>query len=327
VSKRSLRIIFAGTPEFAASHLKALLGSVHQVVAVYTQPDRPAGRGRKLSASPVKKLAEASGIPVLQPPSLKNEQAQQALANIGADLMIVVAYGLILPREVLDAPAMGCLNVHASLLPRWRGAAPIQRAIEAGDSESGITIMQMDEGLDTGDMLASTRCPIDENTTAASLHDDLAVAGAPLLLNVLDTLPEHLAAGREQDDEQATYAAKISKAEAEIDWHEDAGMLARKIRAFNPFPISYTFSGQERIKVHAATACHDEAATIPPGTIVSTGPEGVFVACGSGQLCMERLQIPGGKALAAGQLLTSRHAPLLATGVSLGRDVPYTDPA
>jgi len=327
VSKRSLRIIFAGTPEFAASHLKALLGSVHEVVAVYTQPDRPAGRGRKLSASPVKKLAEAAGIPVLQPASLRNVEAQQELANIRADLMIVVAYGLILPREVLDAPALGCLNVHASLLPRWRGAAPIQRAIEAGDCESGVTIMQMDAGLDTGKMLASTRCPIDDHTTAASLHDDLAAAGAPLLLTVLDTLPEHLAGGREQDSEQATYAEKISKSEAEIDWSEDAAILARQIRAFNPFPISYTFVGQQRIKVHTARPGDIGAATIPPGTIISAGPKGIFVACGVGQLCIEQLQMPGGKALTAQQLLTSRHALLLTPGVKLGREKTDTGSA
>ncbi|HBQ40108.1 MAG TPA: methionyl-tRNA formyltransferase, partial [Halieaceae bacterium] len=190
-----MRILFAGTPDFAAIHLQELLHSSHEVIGVYTQPDRPAGRGKKLQASPVKQLAQQAGVPVRQPASLRNPDAQAELTGFAADVMVVVAYGLILPQAVLDAPRLGCLNVHASLLPRWRGAAPIQRAIEAGDAETGITIMQMDAGLDTGAMLATARCPIDETTSAASLHDQLATLGAPLLLQVLDDLPTYLAAG------------------------------------------------------------------------------------------------------------------------------------
>ena len=229
-----LRIIFAGTPDFAALHLKELIDSKHQLIAVYTQPDRPAGRGKKLLPGPVKKLALDSGLPVFQPLSLKEEEEQHKLAQLGADVMVVVAYGLILPQAVLDAPRMGCLNVHASLLPRWRGAAPIQRAIAAGDTETGITIMQMDAGLDTGAMLATSRCNIDADTSAATLHDQLAQQGAPLLLEVLNDLPAHQARSRVQDDSLATYAHKILKPEAEIDWHMEARVLDRLIRAFKP---------------------------------------------------------------------------------------------
>ena len=314
----SLRIIFAGTPEFAANHLSSLLQSKHEVVAVYTQPDRPAGRGKKLQASPVKQMAEEAGLPVIQPVSLKTAEAQQELANVGADVMIVVAYGLILPQAVLDAPRIACLNVHASLLPRWRGAAPIQRAIEAGDNESGITIMQMDAGLDTGNMLAKTSCSISDNTTAASLHDELAALGTPLLLEVLESLPEHLASGLKQDDALATYAAKITKAEAQIDWHDSAATLARKVRAFNPFPISYSFVGNDRLKVHAGTPSSGKAAKLPPGTIIDATPEGIVVACGEGLFTITRLQLPGGKALTAQQLLHAKSA-LFAPGVQLGQ--------
>ncbi len=313
----ALRIIFAGTPEFAAIHLGGLLDSRHKLVAVYTQPDRPAGRGKKLQASPVKQLAERVGIPVFQPPSLKSQEEQQKLANIGADLMIVVAYGLILPQAVLDTPAMGCLNVHASLLPRWRGAAPIQRAIEAGDSESGVTIMQMDAGLDTGNMLASARCPINSDTTAASLHDELAALGMPLLLNVLDTLPEHLAGGREQNGELANYATKILKPEAEIDWREDADVIARKVRAFNPFPICFTFLGEERLRVHSAQAAQEPIGAAPPGAILQSAATGIVIACGTGVLCISKLQLPGGKALDAEQMLHARSA-LFTPGTVLG---------
>ena len=313
----SLRIIFAGTPEFAAVHLRGLLDSPHQLVAVYTQPDRPAGRGKKLQASPVKKMAQSAGIAVYQPPSLRDEQAQRQLADLGADVMVVVAYGLILPQAVLDAPRIACLNVHASLLPRWRGAAPIQRAIEAGDSESGITIMQMDAGLDTGNMLAIARCALDEKTTAASLHDQLADMGTPLLLQVLDTLPEHLARGRIQNDELATYASKILKPEAEIDWRESAEIVARKIRAFNPFPISYTMLGDDRLKIHAASPGRESAGAACPGTIVESVATGIFVACGQGQLHISRLQLPGGKALSTEQMLNARSA-LFSPGTVLG---------
>ena len=314
MSTSPLRIIFAGTPEFAATHLDGLLQSEHQVVAVYTQPDRPAGRGKKLQSSPVKKRAEEAGVPVFQPASLKPLEAQQELAHIGADVMVVVAYGLILPQAVLDIPHIACLNVHASLLPRWRGAAPIQRAIEAGDTESGITIMQMDAGLDTGNMLASSRCAINQNSTAASLHDELADIGMPLLLDVLKTLPEHLAAGQQQDGELATYADKILKPEAQINWSEEAVLISRKIRAFNPFPICHTFIGDDRVKIHLAHADHESIERSAPGTIVSADSNGIVVACGDGQLCITGLQLPGGKPLTAEQVLHAKST-LFAPGV------------
>lgn len=318
-----LRILFAGTPEFAAIHLRGLLESEHQLLGVYTQPDRPSGRGKKLQASPVKQMAEAAGIKVFQPASLKNEAAQQELAALGADVMVVVAYGLILPREILDAPRIACLNVHASLLPRWRGAAPIQRAIEAGDAESGITIMQMDAGLDTGNMLATASCAIDHNTTAASLHDQLAELGLPLLLEVLGSLPEHLANGRVQNEELATYATKILKPEAEINWRESAEVVAGKIRAFNPFPISYTFLSGERLKIHAAHARNEAGMAASPGTILTSAPKTIVVACGEGQLHISQLQLPGGKALSAEQLMNAKSA-LFAPGAVLGPNLAGT---
>lgn len=312
-----LRIIFAGTPDFAAMHLRALLDAKHHIVAVYTQPDRPSGRGKKLHPSPVKLVAAHAEIPVYQPLSLRDEQAQTELNELAADLMIVVAYGQILPTAVLSAPRLGCINVHASLLPRWRGAAPIQRAIEAGDAESGVTIMQMDEGLDTGKMLATARCRISALTNAAQLHDELATVGIPALLAVLEQLPQHLAGGEVQDDTLATYAAKILKPEAEIDWQEDAELIARKVRAFNPFPICFSYCGDERIKIHTATA-ETSSSEDKPGTITQANENGIVVACSSGQLCIETLQLPGGKALSAAQVLNAKRDQLY-SGVVLGR--------
>jgi methionyl-tRNA formyltransferase len=301
-----LRVIFAGTPEFAALHLKALINSKHQLLAVYTQPDRPAGRGKKLQASPVKRLAEGAGLPVYQPASLRDTAEQQRLGELAADVLVVVAYGLILPQAVLDAPRLGCLNVHASLLPRWRGAAPIQRAIEAGDDASGITIMQMDAGLDTGGMLATANVPIGGNTTAASLHDDLATLGAPLLLQVLDDLPAYQHRVCEQDDELATYASKIQKHEAQIDWFQEAQLLERNVRAFNPFPVCFSTLGKERVKIQAASVAGSVATGEAPGTIVQADRQGIVVNCGSGQLTIARLQLPGGKPLSAQQMLNAR---------------------
>lgn len=307
-----LRILFAGTPAFAAIHLQELLHSSHEVIGVYTQPDRPAGRGKKLQASPVKQLAQQAGVPVRQPASLRNPDAQAELTGFAADVMVVVAYGLILPQAVLDAPCLGCLNVHASLLPRWRGAAPIQRAIEAGDAETGITIMQMDAGLDTGAMLATARCPIDETTSAASLHDQLATLGAPLLLQVLDDLPTYLAAGSAQDDNLATYAHKIDKAEGVLDWRLPAPELARRVAAFNPFPVCYGVLNGERVRVWAASAA--AAATgAEPGTVLGASRAGIEVACGSGSLMLHTLQLPGGRALPAADMLNA-HAGLFAAG-------------
>jgi len=306
VSEPPLRVIFAGTPEFAAVHLKALIDSEHQLLAVYTQHDRPAGRGKKLQASPVKRLAEGAGLPVYQPASLRDIAAQQRLAELAADVLVVVAYGLILPQAVLDAPRLGCLNVHASLLPRWRGAAPIQRAIEAGDDESGITIMQMDAGLDTGGMLATANVPIDGNTTAASLHDELATLGAPLLLQVLGDLPAYQHRVCIQDDDLATYASKIQKYEAQIDWRQDAQLLDRHVRAFNPFPVCFSTLGNDRVKIWQARVASSVVSGEAPGTILQADREGIVVNCGSGQLTIARLQLPGGKPLSAQQMLNAR---------------------
>ena len=308
MAQAPLRLIFAGTPDFAALHLKGLIDSEHQLLAVYTQPDRPAGRGKKLQASPVKQLAERSGLPVHQPPTLRDRQAQEQLAALGADVLLVVAYGLILPQPVLESTRLGCLNVHASLLPRWRGAAPIQRAIEAGDRETGITIMQMDAGLDTGDMLASAHCPIDPRATAAPLHDALAELGAPLLLRVLADLPAYQREASPQDDALATYAGKIHKSEAALDWRLDCGQLERRIRAFNPFPVCYSELDGERIKVWEALPAGTVKLPGPPGTILRADRDGILVNCGTGQLSLQRLQLPGGRVLSTDQLLHARQA-------------------
>jgi len=305
VSGAPLRLVFAGTPEFASAHLAALLESKHQLQAVYTQPDRPAGRGRKLQASAVKQLALEAGLPVCQPHSLKDAQAQAQLRDWRADVMVVVAYGLILPQAVLDIPARGCLNVHASLLPRWRGAAPIQRAIEAGDERTGITIMRMDAGLDTGDMLASASCPVAAHS-GASLHDALAQLGPPLLLSVLDDLDAHLAAARAQDDAAATYAHKISKAEGAIDWSGDVLTLERRIRAFNPFPVCHSWLDGERLRLWQASSLAGGPAASAPGTILRADERGIVVNCGDGRLALTELQLPGGKRLPAGELLRAR---------------------
>jgi methionyl-tRNA formyltransferase len=304
-SNESLRVIFAGTPDFSSIHLNALIDSKHQLLAVYSQPDRPAGRGKKLRASPVKQLAEAAGISVYQPASLRVEEEQHTLANLNADVMVVVAYGLILPQAVLDAPRLGCLNVHASLLPRWRGAAPIQRAIEAGDSETGITIMQMDAGLDTGAMLATANCAIGPQTSSALLHDSLADLGPPLLLQVLDNLVQFQGRAVSQNEELVTYAEKILKPEAELNWRQEAAVLARMVRAFNPFPVCFGSLGQERVKIWEAQPVNITASEAP-GTIMRADKEGIMVSCGGGQLLIQRLQLAGGKPLTAMQLLNAR---------------------
>jgi methionyl-tRNA formyltransferase len=305
MADQALRLVFAGTPDFAAIHLQALIDSRHQLLAAYTQPDRRAGRGRKLQASPVKQLAQAADIPVCQPATLRDIAEQESLAALAPDLLVVVAYGLILPQAVLDLPRYGCLNVHASLLPRWRGAAPIQRAIEAGDAETGITIMQMDAGLDTGDMLATRRVPIGGDTTAASLHDALAVEGAPLLLQVLDDLPGCQRRARKQDDSQATYAGKILKEEAVLDWSQSAADLDLAIRAFNPFPVCYSSLDGERIRIWEAKPAGSAQLPEPPGTILRAGREGVLVNCGQGQLSLQRVQLPGARALTVEEVLNA----------------------
>lgn len=300
-----LKVIFAGTPDFAAQHLAALLDSKHDVVAVYTQPDRPAGRGKKLTASPVKVLGEEHSIPVYQPASLKQDAAQQELAAIEADIMVVVAYGLLLPTAVLNAPKLGCINVHGSILPKWRGAAPIQRAIWAGDSETGVTIMQMDEGLDTGDMLHIATLPIESSDTSATLYDKLAALGPKALVDVLDNFDSY--SPEKQDDALATYAKKLSKEEALINWHDDAAQIERNIRAFNPWPVAWMKIDEHNVKVWSGDVVALDKA-VSPGTIVSANKEGITIATGKGALRITSLQIPGKKALPAADVINARQA-------------------
>lgn len=297
-----LRVVFAGTPDFAASYLAALIESEHEIVAVYSQPDRPAGRGKKLSMSPVKQLALEHSLPVYQPQSLRNDEAQQELAALEPDVMVVVAYGLILPQAVLDIPRFGCLNVHASLLPRWRGAAPIQRAIEAGDPETGITIMQMDVGLDTGDILSLKTCPIQPDDTSASLFEHLSHLGKDPLLDVLADLPGHQARAQRQDETGVTYAHKISKEEAKLDWQRPAIELERQIRAFNPFPMAWAELGDTRIKIIAAEVLDSES-TGSAGVITAVTNEGIDVQCGTGRLRLNILQLPGKRAMPVKDIL------------------------
>jgi methionyl-tRNA formyltransferase len=309
-----MRVIFAGTPEFARSALAALHAAGHDIVGVMTQPDRPAGRGMKLQASAVKQFAQAHQLPVLQPHSLKLDgkypeealAAQEFIAKAQADVMVVAAYGLILPQWVLDAPSFGCLNIHASLLPRWRGAAPIHRAIEAGDAETGVTIMQMDAGLDTGDMLLKETCLIDLQDTTATLHDALASMGAQMIVKALSQVGQFSPV--QQPSEGVTYAHKIEKAEAALDWTQSAEVLARRVRAFDPFPGMSTQYGDEVIKIWQAHAVNvglgsKQAAT--PGTILATSEAGIQVACGEGVLCLTQLQKPGGKRQAVSDFVRS----------------------
>ncbi|AUZ79366.1 MULTISPECIES: methionyl-tRNA formyltransferase [Aeromonas] len=300
-----LKLIFAGTPDFAARHLAALLSSGHEVVAVYTQPDKPAGRGQKLTASPVKELALAHDLPVYQPASLRNEAAQAELAALGADLMVVVAYGLILPKAVLDTPRLGCINVHGSLLPRWRGAAPIQRSIWAGDAETGVTIMQMDVGLDTGAMIRKVTCPIASDETSASLYDKLAGLGPQALVDTLDAMAAGDTAAEPQDDALANYAEKLSKEEARIDWSMDAVAIERCIRAFNPWPISWFEVAGQTVKVwQAEVVAQDHGQAV--GTLLKADKQGIEVATGQGVLRLLTLQPPGKKAMSVSDLLNSR---------------------
>ncbi|MGX5832680.1 methionyl-tRNA formyltransferase [Aeromonas piscicola] len=300
-----LKLIFAGTPDFAARHLAALLSSDHEVVAVYTQPDKPAGRGQKLTASPVKELALAHDLPVYQPASLRKEEAQAELAALGADLMVVVAYGLILPKAVLDTPRLGCINVHGSLLPRWRGAAPIQRSIWAGDAETGVTIMQMDVGLDTGAMIRKVSCPIAADETSTSLYDKLAGLGPQALVDTLNAMATGDTAAEQQDDSLANYAQKLSKEEARIDWSMEAVAIERCIRAFNPWPISWFEVADQTIKVWQATVIdsdHGQSA----GTLLKADKQGIDIATGKGVLRLLTLQPPGKKAMSVSDLLNSR---------------------
>ncbi|WP_222910199.1 methionyl-tRNA formyltransferase [Pseudomonas sp. DNDY-54] len=299
----SMRIVFAGTPEFAAQHLQALLDAGREVIAVYTQPDRPAGRGQKLMPSPVKQLALQHDIPVHQPQTLRDPAAQAELASLQADLMVVVAYGLILPQAVLDMPRLGCINSHASLLPRWRGAAPIQRAIEAGDAESGVTVMQMEAGLDTGPMLLKVHTPIAPDDTGGSLHDRLAALGSNAVVEAVSALEAGTLAGEIQDDSLATYAHKLNKDEARIDWTQPAVELERRVRAFHPWPICHSTLDGAAVKIHAAEPGTGHGV---PGQIIDADKNGLDVACGEGSLRLTRLQLAGGKPLAFSDLFNSR---------------------
>ena len=298
-----LRIIFAGTPDFAAQHLAALLDTDHEIIAVYTQPDRPAGRGKKLTPSAVKVLALENDLPVFQPQSLKDEAAQQTLADLNADVMIVVAYGLLLPLAVLNAPRLGCINVHGSILPKWRGAAPIQRSLWAGDTETGVTIMQMDGGLDTGDMLAIETLPITSEDTSATLYEKLAALGPKSLITALSKLES--IQPQKQDDALATYAKKLSKEEAKVNWNSSAEQIARNIRAFNPWPVAWTQVEDQNIKLWSATVVPLNQKAVP-GTIVQADKNGIVVATGNQGLCITSLQIPGKKALSAADVINAR---------------------
>ena len=311
-----MKIIFAGTPEFAAVALKALIQTDHEIVAVYTQPDRKAGRGQKLSPSAVKQLALDHDLKVYQPLHFKTSTeeglaAQQELAALNADIMVVAAYGLILPQAILDMPKYGCLNIHGSLLPRWRGAAPIQRAIATGDAQTGVTIMKMAAGLDTGDMMLKTLCPIEAHDTSASLHDKLADQGAEAICEVLKTeqsLQQYLDAREVQDDALAVYAHKLSKAEAQVDWSKSALEIDCNIRAFNPWPVAFTpLDENQNLRIWNCELSSENAQNATAGTILLINKHGVHVACGDQHaICLTSLQWPGGKALNAVQVMQAQ---------------------
>ena len=302
-----MRIIFAGTPDFAAAHLQALIDAQHNIIGVYTQPDRPAGRGKKLTPSAVKILAQAHNIPVYQPGSLKTQQSQDELAALNPDLLVVVAYGLILPKPVLDTPTQGCINVHGSILPKWRGAAPIQRAIWAGDHETGVTIMQMDEGLDTGNILLIERLQITPDDTSAILYDKLAALGPKALVTALSTFSQLTPVA--QNNEHASYAKKLSKDEAELNWHLSAVQLERNVRAFNPWPVAWFMYNDNPIKVwqaHFQIPSESSSSNQAPGTILSFDKHGLKVMTNQGILVITNLQQAGKKAQDVSQLVNGQ---------------------
>ncbi|MBS0439028.1 MAG: methionyl-tRNA formyltransferase [Proteobacteria bacterium] len=302
---RPFRLVFAGTPEFAVPHLRACLAENVEIAAVYTQPDRPAGRGRALAASPVKQAALAAGLAVEQPESLKSPEAQARLRELAPDLLVVVAYGLILPRKVLAIPRLGCWNVHASLLPRWRGAAPIQRAILAGDTQTGVCLMRMEAGLDTGPVLLRREIDIATGDTGGSLHDKLAALGAQVLGDGLRrTLSGEVLDAEPQPETGVTYAHKLDKSEARLDWNESSIALERKVRAFDPWPVAEADVSGERVRVWAAQALAGISAS--PGTIVAASKHGIDIACGEGAMRIQRLQRAGGRVVLAADYLNAR---------------------
>ncbi len=308
---KPLRLVFAGTPEFSVPPLQRLLSGPDVLLAVYTQPDRPAGRGRQLQPSPVKQCAREGGIEVRQPLNFKDPDERARLAALEPDLMIVVAYGLILPQKVLEIPRFGCWNLHASLLPRWRGAAPIQRAIEAGDAETGVDLMQMERGLDTGPVLLERRTPIHADDTGGTLHDRLAAIGAELLFEGLDRLRAGASLLPQPQPEQGvTYAHKLDKAEARLDFSQPAVVLERRVRAFNPWPVCDCELGGERLRVHAAQAL-DQPSGAAPGSVVAASAAGIDIACGAGLLRLTRVQREGGRAQSVADYLNARRTPLL----------------
>ncbi|MBK1619402.1 methionyl-tRNA formyltransferase [Lamprobacter modestohalophilus] len=304
------RILFAGTPTFAVPALSALIAADWPVVAVYTQPDRPAGRGRKITPGPVKQTALDADIPVFQPTTLKRPEALEQLETLAPDLMVVAAYGLILPPAVLDCPRLGCINIHASLLPRWRGAAPIQRAIAAGDEQTGISLMQMEIGLDTGPVYATQRTRIGPRETGGSLHDRLAAIGAKLLLDSLPAICEGVLTPEPQDPERATYASKLEKQESTIDWQRSAIEIDRQIRAFDPWPVAQTRYNDETLRIWEACPLDDasgnHADEARPGTVLSSSAEGIDVATGDGKLRIQRLQAPGKRPISAADFAHAR---------------------
>lgn len=309
-----LRIVFAGTPEFAAFNLQALLDSEHEVIAVYTQPDKKGKRKNQMAPRPVKALAEANNIPVFQPHSLKDEAEQQVLANLEADIMVVVAYGMLLPKSILDTPRLGCINVHGSILPRWRGAAPIERAMLAGDSETGVTIMQMDEGLDTGDMLLKATTPITPTDTAASIFERLGTIGAEALVETLAQFKSNSVTAQQQDNDLATYASKLSKEEGAIDWTLPASEIDLKIRALSPrVAVTFQLNG-EAVKLLACEVLEQQG---PAGEILPSDKKSIVVGCGQDAIKLKQLQPPGKKPMDAAAILNSKREQYSA-GVKLG---------
>lgn len=303
-----LKVIYAGTPDFSVAALQALINSEHEVVAVYTQPDRPAGRGRKLTPSPVKQVALEYDIPVYQPLNFKADEDKQALIDLGADLMVVAAYGLILPPAILDAPRLGCINIHASILPRWRGAAPIQRSILAGDAETGITIMQMDVGLDTGDMLSKVTCEIDNEMTASQLHDQLMEMGGKALMDIMPAIESESLQPEKQDESLVTYAEKLQKAEATIDWKQSATQIALQIRAFNAWPVSQTlyYKGDKELVMRIWQAQPlSQSTDADPGKVIAVQKKSFHVATGDGVLEVTEIQMPGKKPMAVAAFLNA----------------------